>query len=251
MARLSSVAPQVITPAIMVSIFIYLSGRIDEAQVRSMESLNEIQERVSTVEAFLKYSPIIDLKDSQGKPAVHKAIDNKDTQAANELIDAGIDVNITDNQGLSPLDIAIFNRQPEIAIRLIDAGADVNIRSNRRFFSSDATAANGQPEIEIQRYSGIGVQQYSSRAISSQGFSPLYIAIASEQPEIVSELIDAGADVNVRNNQGFSPLDISIASEQPEIVSELIAAGADKRSLTEQQRFAARNQLEEIRNLIL
>ena len=165
MARVSSFASQLLTPAVVVSVFIHLNGLI-----------NEINGRLSGVEARFYYSPIIDLKDSQGKSAVHKAINNRDAQVVSKLIAAGADVNIIDNKEISPLDIAISSEQEEIVVQLINAGADVNIRSNRRFFSSDVTAANRQPKID------------------SQGFSPLYVAITSGQSEVVSKLITAGAE---------------------------------------------------------
>jgi hypothetical protein len=62
----------------------------------------------------------------------------------------------------------------------------------------------------------------------SGGSSPLLSAALFGQTEIARALIDAGADVNQRNNEGSTPLITAAFMCRTEIVEALLAAGADR-----------------------
>ena len=72
---------------------------------------------------------------------------------------------------------------------------------------------------------------------STQGDTALHIAAAAYQPEIVRQLIDAGADVHAKNRHGDEPLhaaavgspgsSIGIRRRRSACIVALIAAGAD------------------------
>jgi NAD(P)-dependent dehydrogenase (short-subunit alcohol dehydrogenase family) len=60
------------------------------------------------------------------------------------------------------------------------------------------------------------------------GSTPLLIAAMFGHPEVARALIDAGADVNQKNNDGTTPLLTAALFAHPEIVRALLDAGADK-----------------------
>ena len=64
-------------------------------------------------------------------------------------------------------------------------------------------------------------------ARGEDGETPLHVAAAHGIPEIVTALIEAGADVNARATGGMTPLHVAALSEKPEIVTALSEAGAD------------------------
>ena len=66
------------------------------------------------------------------------------------------------------------------------------------------------------------------------GGTPLHRAAAiSQTPEVVTALVNAGADPNARDGDGFTPLHLAAAQSQtPEIVTALVNAGADPNART-------------------
>ncbi len=62
----------------------------------------------------------------------------------------------------------------------------------------------------------------------SGGSSPLISAAVFGKTEVALALIDAGADVNFKNNEGSTPLHTAAFFCRPEIVETLLANGADK-----------------------
>jgi hypothetical protein len=60
------------------------------------------------------------------------------------------------------------------------------------------------------------------------GSSPLITACVFDRTEMARMLIDAGADVNFKNNDGSTPLHSAVFFCRPEIVRMLLARSADK-----------------------
>jgi ankyrin repeat protein len=114
-----------------------------------------------------------------------------------KLIDQGVDVNKPGpgREGYGPpIYQAVWNGYTEIVSLLINAGADINALHN--------------------------------------GDTPLILAIAEGKKEIAILLIEAGADVNITHYQGrnytrHNALEIAFQGKQWEIVSRLLEAGAD------------------------
>jgi uncharacterized protein len=60
------------------------------------------------------------------------------------------------------------------------------------------------------------------------GSSPLISAAVFDKPEIARLLIDAGVDINFRNNDGSTALHTAAFFCRPQIVEMLLSKGADK-----------------------
>ena len=81
-----------------------------------------------------------------------------------------------------------------------------------------------------------GLKNAFARMISSKtdldapnedGWTPLYIAVVSNDPESVSALIEAGADVNRKDRTGNTPLHHAVYEGNPQLVQALIDGGAN------------------------
>lgn len=65
--------------------------------------------------------------------------------------------------------------------------------------------------------------------------TPLHLAVHTKQPEIVHRLVEAGADVTVRDKQGNTPLHIACRNGQENIVKMLVSSLNNNTTL--QQKF--------------
>lgn len=81
-------------------------------------------------------------------------------------------------------------------------------------------------EVEERLQAGEDLEQYAL------GYTPLMHAIEREQTEMITYLIDNGADVNAREdgmheNKAESPISLACLSGQEDVVAMLLQKGAD------------------------
>jgi ankyrin repeat protein len=114
------------------------------------------------------------------------------TEIAAALIKGGAEINARDPFGVTPLMFAAISGASEIIRMLLKSGADVKAKD-----------ADGRTVL--------------IEALTTENGSP---------PEIVEELIQAGAEVNVRIYGGLTPLMISAGGDS-RILRAIIKAGAD------------------------
>ncbi|WP_163710151.1 acyltransferase family protein [Mangrovibacterium lignilyticum] len=103
--------------------------------------------------------------------SIHAAVISGNLDAVKQLVNQGIDINLTEPEGGStPLILAALFNKPDIAKFLIDNGADLNFRNN-------------------------------------DGSTALHTAAFFCRTEIVSQLLEHGADSAVRNSAGSTALE--------------------------------------------
>lgn len=107
---------------------------------------------------------------------------------------------------------------PKIMKSLIKLGADVNYSdTNGNIFS--VIIKNNPHYVPVLINHGLNINS------SSQFGIPLLVAIQSKQFKAAKKLVDAGADVNLKNNLGFDATYIA-AIHMPEIIPYLFNHGA-------------------------
>jgi ankyrin repeat protein len=128
--------------------------------------------------------------------------------------------------GVSAVLMAVYYQKPEIAHDLVAAGARVEI------FEAAALGDAKRARELLQQDPGL------ANAFAVDGFQPLGLASFFRQPELVSLLLDAGAEVNSasRNSQRVMPLHSSVASHSLDITRALLEHGADVNAM-QQDRY--------------
>jgi len=115
----------------------------------------------------------------------------------------GVDINVTDLHGAPLLQYAIVSGSAELVRRMITMGADINF------------APKGLSKLDAMLYKG----------------SPRGTAVATatifDRPEIVSLLLDQGADINTLSGEDGTALGCAALNGNVEIVSLLLERGAD------------------------
>ncbi|MCP4833888.1 MAG: DUF1573 domain-containing protein, partial [Phycisphaera sp.] len=133
----------------------------------------------------------IDTPSMGGMTSLHWASKNGDSKIVDLLLGAGADVNSRNKVGKTPVVIAAESGNLEVVEVLVGKGADID-------------------------------------SVDEIGGTPLLWAAAlSKNPATVAYLIEKGADVNVIDSNGMTPLIWAAGIGRPEVVSVLVENGAN------------------------
>ncbi len=132
------------------------------------------------------------------------------------------------DNGLDPtlLGLALRHGHRELSQYLLAAGAALDVREWRNETLMHQAVKGGDPEL-IRELAGCGV---AVNAESDDG-SPLGYAIGGNRPAVVTTLLELGADAK-------RPGLLHAAVQQPQVVQQLLAAGADPLSTDHQGKTA-------------
>ncbi|MCP5145232.1 MAG: ankyrin repeat domain-containing protein [Gammaproteobacteria bacterium] len=173
------------------------------------------------VKVLLKNGVDKDLPDPDRVSPLLLSIINTNWDIAKLLIEAGADVNQWDIYGQAPL-FAAAMRQPQADVTSIDTLNETNGATVVRMLLDAGANPNMQLFMRPADLFGSGV---------SRGTTPLHAAVANSDPEIVSLLIERGAEVNRNDADNESALMLVMqrrdrAGVVP-IIETLVTAGAD------------------------
>lgn len=191
------------------------------------------------------------------------AIKARDLTAAREALAADpSSVRGTSPDGTSLLCLAVYYGQHEIAEAIATAKGNIDVFEAallgrvdrlRELLDADpallnAYAADGFYPLGLAAYFK---QPAAVRLLLDRGADPnqaarnaakvtaLHAAVSSDQPQIVEWLLDAGADVNARQQIDYTPLMGAAANARTAIMELLLARGADAAMRTTEGRTAA------------
>ena len=148
-----------------------------------------------------------------------------DVDRIDALIGEGVNPNAKGLEWLTPLIFAMTGKNTQNFKRLLELGADPN---HTMVYGESAMHCaaheNGSERLKILLAHGgdpnVGVR---SRPLPT----PIFWAIAGPSAENVQILIQAGADIHLRDSAGNTPLLKAITSNRFDMVHMLLAAGAD------------------------
>jgi ankyrin repeat protein len=197
--------------------------------------LNGETDEPGVISAFARSGADMNARDgSSGFTALMYASEAGKREMMKELARSGADVNAADDAGRTALMYAITGNQPGLVSDLIRIGADVNARDNRgRSAFSLSINPNVDSAIAIELIkNGANVNEFISSRDEWRvnDVSILMLAIINKcRPEVISALLDGGADVNAGTTKyGDTALLYAISGKSdPAITISLIERGAE------------------------
>ena len=165
--------------------------------------------------------------DISGCTALHLAARYNHADVVQVLIDAGADIEARDNSGNSPLHFACRSGSLDVVKLLVRAGAGVRVTDNGGYTCLTIAALTGH--TETVRYA-VGLKEVEVDHATHNGGTALHWAAHNNHADVVQVLIDAGADIEARDNTGYSPLHFACRSGSLDTVKLLVRAGAGVRA---------------------
>jgi len=157
------------------------------------------------VEEAFKEGADVNYKNDNGQGFLFVAVENGNIRMVNLLLEKGVDVNVTNDYNNTALFIAAINGKKNVVELLLKKGADIN----KATIDGDTIlmgAINYDEEEVIKILLDEEGVRVDLNARNNNGETALIRAVQTGNTDIVSMLVDAGADMNIRDNYGNTPL---------------------------------------------
>jgi ankyrin repeat protein len=176
------------------------------------------------VKLLLEYDADIEGRDASGQSALFAAsiYAKRTIDTIEYLLKHGADPETSDGAGNTPLLLSCIHPQPELTQLMVDTGVDVNKRNNGGQTAIGLAVENGYKEsFEILLDAGADIDIDVER-------QPLITQIISKGwASALEKMLSSGADPDARRRDGMTPLMIAAAFQQREIVKTLLKYHAD------------------------
>ena len=184
---------------------------------------------IRKVRLLVDHGADIHAKSQMGRtPLLVAAYSNGASESVKFLLGKGADMNAADASQISPLIAAASVNDTTAAKLLLERGADVNIRANSPAAASALMAAahNGNLELTrllLSRHPSVTITSDFNKQKVTNGFiqfgavTALHMASLSGNPDVVKELLAAGAPVDAEDVRGMTPLMWSVSTDRPNI----------------------------------
>uniref|UniRef100_A0A4W3GCA8 Protein phosphatase 1 regulatory subunit n=1 Tax=Callorhinchus milii TaxID=7868 RepID=A0A4W3GCA8_CALMI len=181
------------------------------------------------VKRLLDRGALVNYANVDGLTALHQACIDENLDMVKFLVEHGADTNQPDNEGWTPLHAVASCGYINIAEYLINNGANVAAVNSEGEIPSDIAEESAMKDLLQQEISRQGIDVEASRKEeehrmlqdarqwlnsgkiedlknSKSGGTALHVAAAKGYLEVLKLLIQAGYDVNIKDNDGWTPL---------------------------------------------
>ncbi|KAH8707195.1 ankyrin repeat-containing domain protein, partial [Phaeosphaeriaceae sp. PMI808] len=164
-------------------------------------------------------------RDASSATPLHRAVERKDREWMQWLIEKGANKNSRDENGCSPLHYAIWTRDDgTIAGYLLESGADISAID--RFGNTPLHSAASASNLAVLRV--CIAWAHDINISDSDGNTPLHHAADDDWvlPGRIQELVGAGANVHACNHSGKTPLHVAVEGQRPDNAEALLKCRA-------------------------
>lgn len=179
---------------------------------------------IERVNALLAEGADVNAAAPNGHRPLHLAAAAGNLAIVQALIGAGVDVNAADPDGQSPLHRGATAGHFEVVNVLVAAGATIDLRDQNQRTALWYAAANGRIDaLEVLLAAGADLN-----AADRNGETPLFAALLAAHGTAANTLLATGADVSIAEQRhGLTPLHVAAAYGDQDMIRLLLSAGAD------------------------
>lgn len=163
----------------------------------------------------------IDAVDAKGNTALMHACDDEDLEdIALLLLDKKANVNIANKKGETALINACLNDMPTVVGKLIELGANVNAadeNGNTALLWACRKSSDEPALLLLDKKVGTNID-----IANKKGETALIVACMKSLPEVVSKLIESGADATIADEKGDTALIWAACKGLVDVVVQLI-----------------------------
>ena len=211
----------------------------------------------AAVEKLLKDGADVNQKNDAGQTALMVAADSGDKEMVDDLLAAGADVKAADAEGVRSLHFAAHKGRTSIVELLLSKGAEVNAQHNDGLTALMLASENGHLDcvkLLLAQGADVGLKDAGgnsalslaehmgytrlvrlfvfkagvrAESADSEGRDELLLAAARGEVDLLSALIDIGADLAATDNQGRTALMWAALEGQAEAAEVLVSRGAE------------------------
>jgi ankyrin repeat protein len=167
----------------------------------------------------------------QGETPVHLGAASGSVWSVTLLLGLFGKIGSTDDNGLTPLHYAVRADKPALASLLIRLGADINAQDHQGLAAIHYAAMRNSLECikVLHQYSEQAPKDSPNRvnlnAKNAQGRTALHYAAEAGHRDAVEDLLEKGADPNVRDIHGWAALRLAIKGDFQDIAQLLNEKG--------------------------
>ena len=168
----------------------------------------------------------------QGTALMYAAANNNNPDVITTLVKNGADVNTNakNSKGYTALVYAVeYNKNPDVITALIEAGADVNAKTKDSDGKTILTIAAQRENLDvISELIRAGAEPDVKDLRRGQTALMYAVRYYYNNPDAVIALIEASVDINAQNVEGKTALMYAVDYNfEPDLITALIEAGAD------------------------
>ena len=180
-----------------------------------------LQATPETLQTVLADTENLNTADDEGRTVLMWACQSADVAAVRELIHSGANVRTRDRQGRTAMMYAAARQSREIVDALLHFDAPVNEED-----SSGETALHFAASLASPIWNLFNPVADYPKPPAASFWRYMFLPL-KPNPEVVAQLLSAGADPNAVDFEGSTPLMYAAEMETPEVLRALLAAGAD------------------------
>ena len=152
--------------------------------------------------------------------ALHLAAENNFHEGVELLVQHGASLNARNVYGSTPLYSAARNGQREAATALVGKGADVNIQSQQGW----------TPLFTAVRHGNSGLAKFlllsgATSQSTDDGSTPLHFAAKNGFLDLMTSIIQTGADKDAQDHVGWTPLHFAVDEKHLDVAELLLEHG--------------------------
>jgi ankyrin repeat protein len=211
-----------------IGIMLVLQSTIASENFQLIEAVKDRD--INDVRSLLKKRVDVNQPEADGTTALQWAAHWDELEIAKLLIKSGAETNLANDYGVTPAYLACTNKSTSMIELLLKAGADANAAmwTGETVLMNCARRGADKSVIDLVK-SGVEIDSRESRLEQTA----LMWAAAEGHANIVSTLVNHGADITIKSKNGFTPLLFAARSGDMETARVLLGAGADPNEATD------------------